>query len=676
MNERLTRYGPGILVALTAIAVYANALANGFAFDDVFIVQNNPRVHALHDLRSIWMKPYWPSFGVELGLWRPLTILAYAVQWAVAGDAPWFFHLVNILLHATASVLAFRLLFVLTRHTAAALFGGLLFAVHPVHTEVVANVVGQAELIAGVTTLAACLLHASRPEGSDVSWPRRVGLVILFLAGTFAKESAIVLPALLIAIDVAQQRVTLQRASLNRYLRSLAMPVFLLAAGAVYYFSLRVSVLGSIGGLDAAPSLPFLRSEHRVLIAFRAWLEYARLLVFPLDLSADYSPGVILPVEGWTPMVALGAVVFIGTAIIAAATPWFPRAGITAAWLLITALPTSNLLLPIGVVVAERLLYTPSLAASLAVAYLWQRIAQAEQPQRTRRLAYALAGLVLVLLAARTYVRNPDWKDNDAVFAAMIRDHPESYRSQRHNAYLAYQRGHTQLGDGYMRLAHRMWPQDPELLNEIGFLHLGRAQFDSAVAVLEQARAITDWVARTQVLLAEAYIGARRFDDAMHTAREAVAVGAALELVYPIYSQAFEGTGRLDRAVGAWRATIRTSPLGFWNYWSRLARTLALSGDRDAALAAADSARAAAPAADSAAQAITRDLRAEIAAGCYRTGQPRPDCRDEVGQWQLLAPIITNVKNAKKSQNAMPKASEVAEPDTGLAHPNIEIPTS
>src|SRR5690606_23003950 len=136
---------------------YANALANGFALDDVYIIQRNPRVHDLSNLRDIWLTPYWPWSGRELGLYRPGTIFLYAVQWAIGEGAAQAFHVMNLLLHALASVLVFVLLRRLVSDIPA-LAGALIFAVHPVHAEAVANVVGQAEIVAAIAVLAACLV--------------------------------------------------------------------------------------------------------------------------------------------------------------------------------------------------------------------------------------------------------------------------------------------------------------------------------------------------------------------------------------------------------------------------------------------------------------------------------------------------------------------------------------
>jgi Tfp pilus assembly protein PilF len=649
VNRRLQRIAPSALVVTAALLVYANALWNGFALDDVYIVQSNTRVQQLGNLDNIWFTPYWPFFGTELGLYRPLAIFLYAVQWAMAGNSPWFFHAVNLLLHALVSLLAFRLLSVLTSPQAA-LAGALLFAVHPVHTEAVANVVGQAELIAGVTTLGACLLHATRRAGPDVGWGRRVGLVLLFVAGVLAKESAIVLPGLLVALDFYQRRVTPQRAAVVRYARAMALPFFLFVSAAIAYFAVRVDVLGSIGGIDAAPNLPFLRQQHRVLVACRAWVEYIRLLIFPADLSVDYSPGVILPVDGITPMVALGAVIFLAIAMIALMTPWFPRAGLPAAWLIITALPASNLLIPIGVVVAERLVYTPSFAASLVLALAWHH-AQAAQ-HRMPRIAMAGAAAVILAMGVRTFLRNPDWKSTETVWHSLIRDHPESYRAQWNNATLMFRKGHMDLGQGYMELAYQIWPNDAQLMNELAFVYLGRARFDSAAALLERSREITAWVPRTHVLLAQAYVGAGRYDDAVHAARTAMHYGASRNAVFPLLAQAHEGAGRWAPAIAAWRAALRGPVSTFWNYWARYARALARYGLTAEAAAAADSSIARIPAQDTSALRIGRTLRAGISAGCYAPAGPSVGaCEDPLAGWKLLAPIQT-VEIARDSQNA------------------------
>jgi hypothetical protein len=165
-----------------------------------------------------------------------------------------------------------------------------------------------------------------------VSWPRRAALLVLFAVGIAAKESAVVLPGLLVLTDLAQGRVELSRRGLLRYADALLLPVFLMVAAFGCYLVVRVDVLGgALLGVDAGPQLPYLK-EHRVLNALRAFPEMIRLLFFPQDLTADYAPAVVLPVTTLTPMAALGLLLLAGLAALALLTPWLPAAGFAAGW--------------------------------------------------------------------------------------------------------------------------------------------------------------------------------------------------------------------------------------------------------------------------------------------------------------------------------------------------------
>lgn len=696
-----------LFVGAAAIGVYANSLANGFALDDVFIILTNARVHQLADQTAIWLTPYWPAFGRELGAYRPLTIFAYALEWAAAGGAAWVFHLCNVALHATASVLVFFLIRTLAMGSHgdafspcapaapaapganhhAALLAGLIFAVHPVHTEAVANIVGQAELIAGVATFGACLIYATRPEAAT-RWSRRLSIISLYVIGLLAKESAIVLPALLVTLDIAQRRIAWSGSGIVGYLRNAFMLMFLLSAAAIGYLALRVDVLGSIGGVDAAPSLPFLRESARLPTALRAWPEFVRLLFFPADLSSDYSPGVILPVDAVTPMALLGAAVLALTVLLAALTPLSPAAGLPAAWFFITILPVSNLLLPIGVVVAERLLYTPSFAVTLIAASAWRSIdmaacwcpsfhsrsrSQSRSRSRTepiptlRRLAlYAAPLLALILMGYRTWTRNPDWKDTSAVLRALVRDHPESYRAQWSTGGAALAEGNPRLALRYLELAHRMWPHDPQLLDDLASAYLSTGDHVKAIPLLERSREELGWVARTHFMLAIAYITAHRFDDALAAATRADRLGLPRDLLYPLLAQAYEGLERHGDAIAAWRATLRHPASDHWTYHARLARLLARDGAIDAAVAHVDSAEAGVNAADTANTRLLRRLRDAITRSCYsRWSRPnarqRSGCEDPLTEWRVLVPHRTP-HFAKHSQIAMIPSTSIPSP--------------
>ncbi len=618
-------------VVLAAILVYANSLWNGFAYDDDWIIMRNTRVHQLSDLSLIWGTPYWPTFGAELGLYRPLAIFAYALEWAAGDGAPWVFHVVNVVLHAVVTGLVFVLLAALVTTSAAAV-GALIFAVHPLHTEVVANSVGQAELIAAALVLGACVVYVRRPAGTTLSWPRLLVITAFYFIALLAKEAAITLPALLVLLDVAQRRLILNRAALREYVARTWLLMFVLASAAVLYLSIRVDVLGSVSGVDAAPGLPFLREDQRVLTALRTWPEYVRLLFFPKDLSNNYAPGVLLPVETLTPMAALGAGLLIATIALALLAPRHPEAGVPAAWFFITVLTVSNLLFPIGVVLAERTLYTPSVAVAALAAYVWQDLQARWTPQR-RRAAYAGLTIIVGLMSYRTVSRNPEWKSTLAILNAMVRDYPESYHTAWLLADQYWRRGDINQAAFYYEAAMRLWPRDSQLLGEFANFNIGRQNWKRAIELLEQSRTMHRWVPRTHEMLAFTYVNAGRYDDAMQAAQEAIRLGGFRVVMFAVMARVYEERGRMAEAAGAWRAATHEKGGGLWVYRAMEARALARAGDQAAALASADTALRAHKE-DTLAARTLADLQSAIQRGCYRSGA-NSKCSDPVAGWRL-----------------------------------------
>ncbi|MBD3236107.1 MAG: hypothetical protein GF330_05345, partial [Candidatus Eisenbacteria bacterium] len=143
---------PLVLLFLAALLPYGNALRTGFAYDDAAIVIENPTASPAAPWWTPLVRPYWPE-PHDAGLYRPLTSLTYRLQRGWTGTAPVPFHLLNVLLHAATSLLAYAVLRRLFTRQGWALPIALLFAVHPLHTEAVTGIVGRAELLAALCGL-------------------------------------------------------------------------------------------------------------------------------------------------------------------------------------------------------------------------------------------------------------------------------------------------------------------------------------------------------------------------------------------------------------------------------------------------------------------------------------------------------------------------------------------
>jgi tetratricopeptide (TPR) repeat protein len=413
-------------VALIAFAAFANSIGNGFVYDDMSAIQLNTRLDFPGRMGTFFTTPYW-SDG-RGALYRPLTLLTWAWDRAIFGPGPFGVHLVNVLANAVLAVLVFLFLRSLLGNRPLAALAAIFFAVHPVHTEVVANGVGGAEVMSGVFLVLAAWIHvllAPRaqdappgPRGLSPAARRRLGVVppVAFLIALFFKESAVVLPGLLFLAEW----LILGRGKLPRGSRLVGGYLGYIFPLALYLIA-RTSVVGSklpeiqevMAGLDAG---------GRFLFALATLLAYVGQLVFPLTLCAEYSdyrnP---LPSTLTDPRVA-AALLAGGAAIVLAVWLYRRRRFVPLfgmAWFALAILPVSNLLFPIGTVRGDRLLFVPSLGFAVILAWGVTRLGA-----RSRPAAVLLTAAVLGFYGWRTVTRNAEWKSQETLWTADVAKNP------------------------------------------------------------------------------------------------------------------------------------------------------------------------------------------------------------------------------------------------------------
>ncbi len=418
-------------VGVVAGAVYLNSLPNGFAYDDHHIVATNANIQSLETLPTALTTPYWPGlYGRELGLWRPVTTGLFGVQYLIGGGGPLIYHVVNVLAHVAASLLALLVFWELLA-APAAFAGALLFAVHPIHVEAVANVVGFSEVFSTAALLGACLVHLR--SGAVSGWRAAWMIGLLYALGFGAKESGVTLPGLIFLLDAARGR--LGMSDVPRYLRDRWRTYLVMLLVAAALLAGRFAILGSIANPFAPLGADLLREIPRIWTLGEIWLHYVRLWVFPLDLAADYTPNVLPISVGWNLTNTVGAalsVLILATALIAWRRPAMSSGSVTAraaafgvVWFVIAISPTSNTLFLSGILLAERTLYLPSVGLAAATGWLIVRLAQDR-----RRVAWGALAVAVMLSSARTWTRNPTWVDTDTVFRTLLAEHPHSGRSQ------------------------------------------------------------------------------------------------------------------------------------------------------------------------------------------------------------------------------------------------------
>jgi tetratricopeptide (TPR) repeat protein len=585
MDARRLRIIVASSVATLAVLIYANSLANGFAYDDVPIVESRDLVHGLGRIPELLTAEYWPArFGS--GLYRPLTMVSFAVDWSVWGGEPFGFHLTNVALHAGITALLALLLLQFFPWWAA-LAGGAVFAVHPVHTEAVANVAGRAELLAAAFVLLACVVYVGASRRGQLSWVVLLAISVSYALAMLSKEVGVVLPALLLVLDlpaVARRRAGDGKA----YLRA-RLPLFAsLAVVLIAYLALRWAVLGEpISSLAKGTFAPDASFATRLFTMARVWPRYYGLLLLPTELSADYSPAVILPASQLTPFGVVGFALVSATLVLAVALyRRTPECSMAVAWAGVALLPVSNLIIVTEIVLAERTLYTPSLAISVLAALVVTRV----RPPRRRWVVLGLA-LWVIGFSLLTVRRNPVWKDSETVFSELQRQHPESSR-------VLWWLGYRQLGRGdwagarqWFRRSLEVWPYSPAHLSAFAVLLKDHAELREAEVMAARAAEFGPAYTDHHSLLAVIRLRLGDNEGALRALAKGREVVGEQAVFYRLEVDAYANLGEYARAARAQTSLIclrRAAATG--EDWLELAELQAAAGDTGAALGSLDSA--------------------------------------------------------------------------------------
>jgi hypothetical protein len=447
---QLTRARAAWLAAAAAAAVYALSLRNGWAGDDMVAIRDNPAAHSVRAALNAWFDPYWPENFRWAGLYRPFTVLTYGVDWTLSGGATWWFHAVNVGLHALVTGLVV-LVAAAWLPVLGALGAGLLFAVHPVHVEAVANTVGRAELLVAAGLVLA-LLAARRYRRAGSRRQRAAWLTVTIGAVAFAifsKEQGVVAIAL-IALDHAFDRERSTHDSVSLYAGVAVLTI-------AWLFVWR-GIAGAYVAGAGHTALAYLTPAERVTTMLPAYLEALRLLAWPFSLASDYSPQVI-PVRltlSWVGALGLAssaASLTLGVLLVKRV----PVVAFAIFFAAVTYFPTSNLLFASGVVVAERNLY---LAILLPALLLGWGLAVSGGKQY-RRAVLVGAGVVLLAFGYRSVERIPFWRDAQTPIAEERAAHPENFQTR-----VVLGRQLAALGDSSWALAEllvagALLPTDP-----------------------------------------------------------------------------------------------------------------------------------------------------------------------------------------------------------------------
>jgi tetratricopeptide (TPR) repeat protein len=501
----------GLWLGLVTLVVYIGVTANKFVWDDkYFIVQN----YALRQPGLLFSQ----FFKVIPLAYRPAMFLSLALDFKVWGLDPAGFHLTNLLLHVLNVLLVYLFASRLLGGRSFAPLAGLVFALHPVHSEAVAAMLGRSDLVVTMFSLLGLLAYQGSVEGSRPL--RRGGLyafsLLMYAGACLTKESGIILPGLIVLTENLGWGGNRARRGWKG--QTLGMVPFAVI-GLLYLAFLRTA--GPVSEQTAWGGGGW---QTAMLMMGVAW-HYLALLVFPFFLHPYY---ITYWPTGWDFLQTAGGGLALlgGLFLILRYFRFFPLLAWALAWIGIALLPVANIIPIPGAMMAERWLYLPSIG--LCVLAGREGNALLVRSTVTARRALIGAGVVvLALFAGRIVTWIPIWHDELALNRFVIKEHPESMLA------------HVNLGNS---------------------LYLS-GKLKEAKAEYLQAFLLNPGNAQVHLNLGNVYCAEGDTRKGIKEYRKAVSRDSTLVPAWVSLGTAYQARGEADSALAQYRRVLRLDPL-------------------------------------------------------------------------------------------------------------------
>ncbi|XP_072884904.1 protein O-mannosyl-transferase TMTC4 isoform X1 [Hemitrygon akajei] len=590
------------VVASLALLCFGISYDGDFVFDDSEAIINNMDLRPETSLGNLWEHDFWGTnliSNTSHKSYRPLTVLTFRLNYLVAGGLhPIGFHVVNIALHSVISVMMLDVFSVLlgglvhdergkllNKAPKASFLAALLFAVHPVHTESVAGIVGRADLLCALFFLLSfisyCKAFRKYHVAAEFSLCWIFASLLLCAVAMLCKEQGItvlgvniVFDALVVCqVDILQLGVTLlgkdktSERSLT-WIRGFFTRVLLLSLGGAVLLYCRWRIMGTgppaftevDNPASFADSALVRTINYNYYYSLNAWL-----LVCPWWLCFDWSMGCLPLIKSFSEfrILALLALWFFLIGItwqsLFSKSPEERRilaSGITL--VIIPFLPASNIFFRVGFVIAERVIYLSSTGYCILLSY-----AMCVLSRKGRRikslLSAALLGLV-TLNVMQCIRRSNHWRSEEALFTSALSVCPFNAKVHYNVGKNLADRGKEESAILYYREAVRLHPTYVHAMNNLGNILKERKELHEAEKLLSSAVAIQPDFAAAWMNLGIVQNSLKKFEEAEKSYWTAIKYRKRYPDCYYNLGRLYADLHRNADALSAWQNATLLKP--------------------------------------------------------------------------------------------------------------------
>ncbi|MBN1869167.1 MAG: tetratricopeptide repeat protein [Candidatus Omnitrophica bacterium] len=538
-DKRKTLLSVVMIIAL-GFAVYANSIKGDFVYDDHKLVKENVYIKGPTHISKIFTENTGAGAGGKLSSYRPLQILSYMLDYRIWRLDVRGYHLSNILWHVAMALAVYWFIHILYKDPLLPLLTGLLFVVHPAHTEAVSYISGRADLLSGIFMMLCIIFYVKEPPCHKNSF--FVLMLLTYALALLSRENSLILPALLLIYHSCFHK----EVKAEKFL-----PILVLAGT---YAALRLTVFR----FRAMLSVEHISTTvwERLTGFFVALLNYLRLLVLPFDLHMEYGK-VNGMFPGHFPQAVLGIIVVcVLSAYIARKRNTFLM--FCALWFFVALLPVSNIF-PVNAYMAEHWLYVPSIGFFIIVAKAICVGATGRSPL-LRKFTGVIVICLLGYFSYLTIRQNHYWSDPAVFYERTLKYNPDNVRMINNLAKVYLDRGRQEDAVAMMKRCIKIRPRAVEGYNNLGSFYRDLGRNEEAVAVLKKALEINPEQKETHNNLGLAYAALGRLQEAIGSYQKAISLRPDYAKAYNNLANLYSDLGRLEEAIAAYKKAVEIDP--------------------------------------------------------------------------------------------------------------------
>lgn len=446
--EKLSRNNLIIILGCIVAVLFLQTLSYDFTYDDIARVKNSPLITSeVISLESIIKPLFNPTFPNNL--YRPIVEFSFRLDFLMGGKDPLIFHLTNVFLHMLNVILCFLIVSPFSKSKTSPFFIALLFGITPINVESVANICGRYELMAALWAMVSCLIfyEASISKKKIKRHLNFFFAAVFFALAALSKESAYTFLLIIPLYSIFREK---------KDYKNVIRGSFYLFVAATLTLILRFEILKS--GFLVARYREVYESTNPLLIENFFSRVYPGIQILghyifntlqPIALAADHSANYEL---FWKNVYSEQGLFYAAVLLAFTILSLVGRSNkhfFFSLWFFISFSLTSNILIPIGTLMGDRLAYAPSIGL---IAFLMLQI-------ETRfKLLYQYAFYIFFFISfiTTTKERIPIWQNNETLFKQMVVDEPDSPNAHLYYGGALIKKKDYEAAEFHLRRAHAL----------------------------------------------------------------------------------------------------------------------------------------------------------------------------------------------------------------------------